>query len=225
MQKELLDSFLKDLAASVVEMDEKKAAQLAREAVLQGVDPYLAISKGLARGMEIVGEQYEKGISFIPELLLSSDAMYAGIDILKPLILSRKGNESVRHCRVVIGVVEGDVHDIGKNLVIIMLEADGFAVIDLGRDVPLRRFIETAVQEKADMICLSALMSTSMLALGDFIRMLIDEGVRQEFKVMVGGACISQAFANKIGADGYAPNAMAAVRKARNLLRGSKVER
>ncbi len=225
MQKELLNGFLKDLVASVVEMDEKKAAQLAREAVLQGVDPYLAISKGLARGMEIVGERYEKGISFIPELLLSSDAMYAGIDILKPLILSRKGNEPGRSCRVVIGVVEGDVHDIGKNLVKIMLEADGFTVIDLGRDVPLRRFIETAVQEKTDMICLSALMSTSMLALGDFIRMLNDEGVRQEFKVMVGGACISQAFANKIGADGYAPNAMAAVRKARNLLRGSQVGR
>ena len=220
MKNELFDSLLQELAESVVEMDENKAAQLAREAVLKGVDPYLAISKGLARGMEIVGEQYEKGISFIPELLLSSDAMYAGIDVLKPLIISRKGNESGRSYRVVIGVVEGDVHDIGKNLVKIMLEADGFTVIDLGRDIPLHRFIEKAVQEKVDMICLSALMSTSMLALRDFIQMLIDEGVRQEFKVMVGGACISQAFANKIGADGYAPNAMAAVRKARNLLRG-----
>ncbi len=224
MKKELLDSLLKDMAASVVEMDEIKAARLAREAVLQGVDPYLAISKGLARGMAIVGAQYEKGISFIPELLLSSDAMYAGIGILKPSLMSRKRNGSGRSCRIVIGVVEGDVHDIGKNLVKIMLEAAGFTVFDLGRDIPLHKFIEKAVREKADMICLSALMSTSMVALGDFIRMLIDEGIRQEFKVMVGGACISQTFANKIGADGYAPNAMAAVRKVRNLLRDSKVE-
>jgi dimethylamine corrinoid protein len=223
MEKEFLNSILKGLAESVVEMDEKKAARLAQEAVVKGVDPYLAISKGLAKGMEIVGEQYEKGISFIPELLLSSDAMYAGIEVLKPHLLTRKQTAARENYRIVIGVVEGDVHDIGKNMVKIMLEADGFEVIDLGRDIPLRRFIETAIQEKADMICLSALMSTSMLALADFIQMSIDEGVRQEFKIMVGGACISQAFANKIGADGYAPDAMAAVRKARNLLRGIKI--
>lgn len=224
MEKEIVDRLLKKLADSVVEMDEKKAARLAREAVLKGIDPYLAISKGLARGMEIVGEQYEKGISFIPELLLSSDAMYAGMDILKPYLL-RKRSGINNNYRVVIGVVEGDIHDIGKNMVKIMLESAGFQVFDLGRDVPLQRFVEESIDKEADLICLSSLMSTSMLAMGDFIHMLSVRGVRQEFKVMVGGACISQAFANKIGADGYAPNAMAAVRKARILLKGSGVGR
>lgn len=208
-------NILEELANSVIEMDEKKAVRLCEEAMAKGVDPYLAISQGLAQGMKTMGEGYEKGTCFVPELLLASDAMYAGMNVLRPHLKVAKDSANYR---VVIGVVEGDTHDIGKNLVKIMLEAAGFQMTDLGSDVPLSRFVETAVAEKADMICLSSLMSTTMLRMADFITMLSEEGVRERFKVMVGGACVSPSFARQIGADGYAPDALAAVRKARTLL-------
>ncbi|MGD9117093.1 MAG: corrinoid protein [Dehalococcoidia bacterium] len=208
-------SILEGLANSVIEMAEKKAVRLCEEALQNNIDPYLAISQGLARGMEVMGQGYEKGTCFVPELLLASDAMYAGMNVLRPHLKVTKDSANYK---VVIGVTEGDTHDIGKNLVKIMLEADGFQMIDLGADVPLNRFVETAVAEKADMICLSSLMSTTMLRMADFITMLSEEGVRERFKVMVGGACVSPSFARRIGADGYAPDALAAVRKARALL-------
>jgi corrinoid protein of di/trimethylamine methyltransferase len=214
---------LNELAESVVAMDEEKAMRTSKKALDNQIDPYLAISEGLAKGMEIMGAGYEKGTCFVPELLLASDAMYAGVDVLKPHLVAQKTVPKSANYRAVIGVMEGDTHDIGKNLVKIMFEAAGFQMFDLGRDVSPQRFFEAAVKEKVDLICLSSLMTTSVAAMQDVITMLINEGVRHKFKVMVGGACVSPAFAQRIGADGFASNASAAVKAAKLLLETSKV--
>jgi len=207
---------LKNLADSVVKMDENRAVELAKEALEVKIDAYEAITYGLSKGMEIVGRKYENGEYFIPELLVCSDAMYAGIDILKPHIKADFVNTAER---IVIGVVEGDTHDIGKNLVKIMFESSGFEVHDLGRDVPLKRFVEEAEKLEAQMICMSTLMTTTMMGMEGVINMLQGAGLRERFKVLVGGGPISQAFAVKIGADGYAHNAPGAVKRARELLK------
>jgi dimethylamine corrinoid protein len=215
------EKILKDLADSVISGDEKKAISSSNQAISSGVEAYTAISNGLAKGMEIMGEKYEQGTTFIPELLVASDAMYAGMDILKPH-LPKEDSSNGPHYRGVIGVMEGDTHDIGKNLVKTMLETAGFTIFDLGRDVPPKRFVETAIKERADIICLSSLMTTAVLTMEDVIIMLKREGIRDKVKVMVGGACVSPSFAQRIGADGYAPNASAAVAEAKKLLNEGK---
>lgn len=210
---------LKELANAVATMDEARSADLAREALKAGIDPYEVLVDGLCKGMILVGQRYEQGEYFVPELLLCTDAMYAGIDVLRPHLNCESVGTSGK---VVIGVVRDDIHDIGKNLVTIMLEAFGFEVRDLGRDVPLRDFITEAIKLDAHMICMSVLMSTAMRGMEEIIRMLKAEGVRKNFKVLVGGGPVSQAFATRIGADGYAPNAVAAARKATQLRRTSR---
>jgi len=217
-----ISQIIDGLTDAVVNMDEAKAVRLSREAISKDIDAYHAISKGLARGMEIVGKNYDKGVYFVPELLVASDAMNAGMEILKPHLKTDRALFEGKQPIVIIGVIEGDTHDIGKNLVKIMMEVSGFQMIDLGRDVPIWRFLDSATDKKADLICLSSLMSTTMLHMGDIIKLLIKEGLRDNFKVMVGGACISASFAQRIGADGYAPNAIAAVAKAKKLLNGKK---
>ena len=142
-------------------------------------------------------------------------AMYAGLEILRPYLPEEAGE--TKH-KGVIGVVEGDTHDIGKNLVKIMLETAGFDMIDLGRDVPLRKFVDTAREEGAEFICMSTLMTTTMGGMQDVIRILEEEGMRQQMKVMIGGGPVSQKYADKIGADGYSQNAVEAVKLAKRLL-------
>ncbi len=205
----------KGLSDAVVDMDEDLARELAQAVVDEGFDAYEAIEKGLSAGMEEVGRLYEEEEYFIPELLLCSDAMYAGIEILRPHI--KKREDSVRHT-VVIGVVEGDTHDIGKNLVKIMLESAGFDVIDLGRDIPASEFVKKAEECGAEIIALATLMTTAMPAMREVIEVLENEGKRGKFKVVVGGGPISPAFADKIGADVYAVNAAEAARLARELI-------
>lgn len=203
------------LYEAVVDMDEDRAAELARQVVAEGYDAYAAIEDGLSRGMDKVGELYEQEEYFIPELLLCSDAMYAGIDILKPHIVRQENSE--RHV-VVIGVVEGDTHDIGKNLVKIMLESAGFDVVDLGRDIPAAEFVRAAEEHHAEIIALATLMTTAMPAMREVLEVLEKEAKRGNFKVVVGGGPISPAFAEKIGADVYAVNAAEAARLARELV-------
>ena len=205
---------LDDLAYAVVEMEENKAVELVREAIECGIDPYAAI-EGLSKGMEMVAKKYENGEYFIPEFIVCSDTLYAGLEILKPHLGSRSAKSLGR---AVIGVVEGDIHDIGKNLVKVMLEFSGFDIHDLGRDVPLRKFLEESGKVGADLICMSTLMTTSMRGIEEVIAMLEAEGVRERYKVMIGGGPISQKFADRVGAEGYAPNAAAAAKKARELL-------
>ncbi len=207
---------LQQLAQAVVEMDEEAAATVAEQAFRAGIDPYEAITDGLTMGMGIVNEKFENEEYFVPEILLCADAMYAGLEVLRPHL---KTEDASHHAaRVVIGVVAGDTHDIGKNLVRMMLETASFDVYDLGRNVPLQDFVDKALEIDARMICLSTLMTTTMDGMKQVVDILEEKGIRDRFVVMVGGGPISQAFADSIGADGYAANAAAAVRKANELI-------
>lgn len=206
---------LKDLMDSVFLMDEELAVKAAKEVVEAGYDVYDAINNGLVAGMNKAGVLYEKEEYFVPELLICSDAMYAGLDILRPHL---KIDEAAEKHKVVIGVMEGDTHDIGKNLVKIMMESAGFNVIDLGRDVKLDRFVEAAEIEKADAICMSTLMTTTMPGMKSVIDSLNEKNIRDKYKVMIGGGPVSQKFADTIGADIYTVDANSAVRRLKEVL-------
>jgi corrinoid protein of di/trimethylamine methyltransferase len=208
------EKLFKELESAVVEMDEERVIKLANQVIAEGIDPFEAIDQGLSKGMERAGQLFEEEEYFIPELLMCSDAMYAGLDILKPHLKTTREKKG----SVVIGVIEGDTHDIGKNLVKIMLETSGFEVTDLGRDIPPARFIEIAKEKNAQIIALSTLMTTTMDGMQEVVQLLIQEGIRDRFKVIVGGGPISPGFANRIGADGYATNAAEAVKLATRLL-------
>ena len=214
MMAGLKEELLKDLSDGVVEMDEEKVVITSRAVVENRLDAYEAIEKGLSHGMERAGKLFDEEEYFVPELLICSDAMYAGLDILTPHIRTEDG--AVKR-KVVIGVIEGDTHDIGKNLVKIMLETSGFELIDLGRDVPARRFIEKAKEVEAQVIAISTLMTTTMAGMTEVIKLLAEQGIRDRFKVIVGGGPISKGFADRIGADGYAVNAATAVKLVRRL--------
>jgi corrinoid protein of di/trimethylamine methyltransferase len=202
------------MSDAIVDMDEDLVAELSNEAVAQGLDAFEAIDKGLTPGMERAGQLFEEEEYFVPELLMCADAMNVGIDILKPHI---KSDDTKVKRKAIIGVIEGDTHDIGKNLVKLMLETGGFDVIDVGRDIPAAEFVEKAKSEGAELICISTLMTTTMDAMADVITILEEQGIRDKFKVVVGGGPISQGFATKIGADGYSRNAAEAVRLAHKL--------
>ena len=200
---------LKALHDAVVNYDEDMAVEISHRALDEGIDAYEAIMEGLAAGMETVGKLYDSQEYFVPEVLMCSDALYLGLDILKPHI---KGGESKVKGQVVIGTVEGDVHDIGKNLVKMMFEVAGFKVHDLGRDVKLEKFIEEQLKTDSEIVALSALMTTSMLAMPRVIEMI--RAKNPKVKIMLGGAPVSGEVADKYGADGYADNAANAVQEA-----------
>lgn len=208
-------ALLKRLSDGVVDMEEEDVAKASREYLDQGYPALDGIMKGLVDGMNRAGKLFEEEEYFVADLLLCSDAMYAGLDILRPHLPAEDGNKKKRG---IIGVVEGDTHDIGKNLVRIMLEAAGFEITDLGRDVPLHKFVDAAKEKNADMVCLSTLMTTTMGGMETVIRLLEEAGIRSNVKVLVGGGPISQKFADKIGADGYSANAAEAVKLAKKLL-------
>jgi len=204
---------LKKIHDSVVEFEEETSVKLCTEALNEGIDPYDAIMEGLAAGMETVGGLYEQKEYFVPELLLCSDAMYAGLDILRPHVKVDKSAKAVG--KIIMGVIEGDIHDIGKTLVKTMFEAAGWEIYDLGKDVKLEKFVEELKRTKADVVALSALMTTSMLAMPKVIDML--KAQVPEVIVMVGGAPLSPEIAKQYGADGYAKDAIAAVKEADRL--------
>ncbi|MGD0152618.1 MAG: corrinoid protein [Thermacetogeniaceae bacterium] len=210
-----VEEILERLIRGVREMDEDLTAEAAQDALASQIPALTAINDGLVRGMNEAGRLYEIQEYFVPELLLCSDAMYAGLGIPSPHI--QRAEEESR-AKVVLGVMQGDTHDIGKNLVKLMLEVDGFEVFDLGRDVPPAAFVAKVKETGAELLGMSTLMSTTMDAMGVAIRMLQQEGLREQTTVMIGGGPISQAFADLIGADGYAENATGAVREARRLL-------
>jgi corrinoid protein of di/trimethylamine methyltransferase len=203
-----------ELANAVFELDEERAKALSQEVLDKGYDAWDAVEQGLIVGVNRAGKLFDEEEYFVPELLIAADAMYAGLAILRPHI-KEQFTGHIR--RVVIGVVQGDTHDIGKNLVRIMLEVSGFEVHDLGRDVPPRKFVDRAVEVKADIIALSTLMTTTMERMGEVIGILEEENLRSRFKVIVGGSPLSQQFADRIGADGYAPKAAQAVQLAKRL--------
>ena len=207
-------ALLEELARAVVQMDEAGAAAAARKALASGLDPFVAINDGLSVGMREVGRLYDTGEYFVPEILICSDAMNAAVEILKPHIRRAPGHEPVT---IILGVIEGDVHDIGKNIVKIMLDASGFHVVDLGRDVSAERFVQAAREAKRGLVGLSTLMSTTMENMGKVVSGLSEDGLRKDFRVMLGGAPCSEAFAREIGADGFGRNAKEAVELAERL--------
>jgi len=209
------ETLFQALSEAVVGMDEDRTRELSNQAVEQGVDALAVIEHGLVEGMNRAGVLFETEEYFIPELLLCSDAMYAGLDILRPHLKTEEGKH--KH-KIVIGVVEGDTHDIGKNLVKIMLEASGFEMLDLGRDVPPQRFVDEAIKSQASVIAISTLMTTTMDGMSDVIQLLNKAKVRDKFKVIIGGGPISQSFADRIGADGYSAGAPAAVKLVKQLV-------
>ncbi|AUM95395.1 TPA: corrinoid protein [Clostridium botulinum] len=209
------EELIKKLSESVVEMEEEETVELAKECIEKDISAYEAIDKGLANGMNRAGELYEEGEYYIPELLMCSDAMYSGLEILKPHL---KKNDLGKKHKIVIGVIQGDTHDIGKNLVKIMMETEGFEVVDLGRDVPPRDFVDKAKEIEADIICMSTLMTTTMDGMEEVIKLLKEEGIREKVTVMIGGGPISQNFADKIGADVYTTDASKAAKYAKKII-------
>lgn len=202
----------------VLDMEEEEIVEAAKEYLSEGFDPYDGIEKGLAEGMSRAGKLFEEGEYYIPELLLCSDAMYAGLELLKPEVL--KHIETENSHRAVVGVVQGDTHDIGKNLFKIMLETAGFEVLDLGSNVSPSEFLDKAREFDADLVGLSTLMTTTMGNMAETVGLLKKSDLK--VKVMVGGGPISQEFADKIGADGFAKDVNKAAKMARQLVENKK---
>ncbi len=184
-------------------------------ALQDGVTPQSIINDYMIKGMEVIGEAFQNGTAFVPNLLMAARAMKGALDILKPLL---KSDDAESKGTILIGTVKGDLHDIGKNLVASMLEGCGFDVINLGVNVTAEQFVAGIKEHKANIICMSALLTTTMVYMGEVIEALKAEGIRDQVKVMVGGAPISDGFAEQIGADGYSSNANSAVALARELL-------
>ncbi|HMH53663.1 MAG TPA: corrinoid protein [Candidatus Acidoferrum sp.] len=197
--------------------DRETVARKTREGLGLAMDPKDLIFRGLIPGMDVVGEKFRRNEYYVPQVLLSARAMYAGLDLLKPLITAAARPDD--HLGVVvIGTAQGDLHDIGKNLVAMMLEGAGFKVVNLGRDVAPEKFVAAVGEHHADIVGISALMTTTMPGMKRTIDALAKAGLRDRVKVMIGGAPVSQAFADEIGADGYARDSTLAVVKAKALV-------
>lgn len=210
------EDMFKELADSVVSCKKESVTAAVNKAKEQGIAPAEIIEKGLAAGMNEVGVQFERGKLFLPHVMMAAGAMQEGVDILEADM--PKDAASKKLAVIVNGTVEGDVHDIGKSIVSTMLQSSGFEVHDIGRDVPLQNFIDKIKETNAQMVGLSALMTTTLNGQKGVIEMLKEQGLRDKVKVMVGGAPATQAWADKIGADCYAENASEAVLKAKELL-------
>ena len=207
----------KDMAQSVIDGEVEDAERLARQAIEQGVDPLDAINQGFVVGVNHVGEGYAAGEMFLPDLVLAGEAMKAAVAVLEPE-MKRRGTKRQMLGTVVMGTVEGDIHDIGKTLVATMLSATGFQVYDLGVDVPVEAFLEKAREVDADVVGLSALLTTTMVKQKTVIEALEEAGLRRQVKVMVGGAPVTRSWAEEIGADGYSEDAIGAVAVAKELV-------
>ncbi len=191
------------------------ATENVNKALEEGANPQVIISDALIKGMEVIGQRFQDGKAFVPNLLMSARAMKGSLEILKPLLSD--GNNATLG-KIVIGTVKGDLHDIGKNLAASMFEGCGFEVINLGIDVSSEQFVKAVKELNADIVCLSALLTTTMNYMAEVIKALEDAGVRDKVKVMVGGAPLNDNFARQIKADAYTSNANAAVQKAKELL-------
>ena len=206
---------LKQIADNLIKGKAPEVKQLVQKAIDEGEDVEKVLNEGLVAGMNVVGAKFKANEFYVPEVLIAARAMKAGMGILRP-ILAEKNIKGVG--TVVLGTVRGDLHDIGKNLVAMMLEGAGFEIIDLGVDVSPEKFIETAKEKKADLVGLSALLTTTMPSMKDVVKAVGDSGLKDKVKVMIGGAPLTQSYADEIGADGYAPDAASAVDEAKQLL-------
>jgi len=208
-------TLLSDLAATVIDGDHHRAADLTGQAIAQHLPPKTILDDGLIAGMSVVGDRFRDHEIFLPDVLLAARAMYAGMDLLKPLLI-REGIPSIG--RVVVGSVRGDLHDIGKNLVGIMLKGAGFDVIDLGHDVAPEKMVATAIEQDATVIGMSALLTTTMPVMGDVVRLLRERQPDGGIRTIVGGAPVTAAFAREIGADAYGFDAANAVNVVKELV-------
>jgi corrinoid protein of di/trimethylamine methyltransferase len=213
----MTDELFKQMAQSVIDGDSDVAAQLAEKAVQLGMDPLEAITQGFVIGVNYIGEQFAAGEAFLPELVMAGEAMKAAVKTLEPE-MAKRGTEREVLGRVVLATVEGDIHEIGKSLVGTMLTAAGFEVFDLGVDVSPHRIIAKALEVNADLIAMSALLTTTMVKQREVIDELEKEGLRSQFKVMVGGAPITRDWVSRIAADGYSEDAIGAVNIAKQLI-------
>jgi len=209
-----MSEVLQQIASKLYEGQAGDVASLVQQALDEGMSANDVLSGGLIAGMDEVGKDFKAGELFVPEVLIAARAMHAGMDILKPL-LAESGIPSAGTC--VIGTVKGDLHDIGKNLVKMMVEGAGFTVVDAGTDVSPDAFVAAVREHKPDVVGMSALLTTTMVNMKSVIEALEEAGVRDSVKVMIGGAPVTQAFSDEIGADGYAPDAASAVDLARQL--------
>jgi len=205
------------MAQSISDGDAELAEQLAKQAVELGIDPLEAINQGFVIGVNHVGSEFSCGNAFLPELVMAGEAMKIAVSTLEPE-MARRGTERQVFGKVVIGTIEGDIHDIGKTLVATMLSASGFKVFDLGVDVSALKLVEKAREEKADIVAVSALLTTTMVRQRDVVEALDDMGLRPQVKVMVGGAPVTREWVSEIGADGYSEDAIGAVQIAKQLM-------
>ncbi|AET69590.1 methyltransferase cognate corrinoid protein [Desulfosporosinus orientis DSM 765] len=209
------DEILQKIIEGVREGDAAQVPEWTKKAIAAGIEPLVVINEGLTKGIQAVGALFANGTYFLPDLLLGAKAMDAGIKVIEPLMAGQK-REFLG--RVLMGTVEGDLHEIGKNIVIMMLKTAGFEVRDIGIDVPAKKFIEQTLEFKPDIIGISALLTTTVGRQKEIIELLQEEGLRDKVKVMIGGAPINQNWADTIGADGYAEDASVAVEVAKRLL-------
>lgn len=209
------DEELKPLFDAIVAGKLEPAVEVTKKAIEKGVPPQVIINNYMIKAMGEIGQRFQDGKAFVPQLLMAGRAMKGALELLKPLL---QGNASATIGRVVIGTVKGDLHDIGKNLVASMLEGCGFEVINIGIDVPAEKFVQAVEENHADILCMSALLTTTMTYMKDVIDAVEAAGIRDKVKIMVGGAPVNQAFADEIGADGYSDNANSAVQVAKHLI-------
>ncbi len=212
----MTDEMYKRLAQAVIEGEPEEAEALAKEALEQGLDPLTCINQGLMPGIQKVGELFADGTYFLPDLIIGADAMKVALDVLEPMLVGDQQRDIVG--RVVLGTVEGDLHEIGKTLVATMLTANGFQVTDIGVDKKPEEFVAAIKETNADIVGASALLTTTMLQQKKLIDSLEEAGLREKVKVMVGGAPVTEGFAEEIGADGYAEDAISSVDLAFRLI-------
>lgn len=215
MDKEL---WLQKAAQTVIDGDEETAAQVAVQALEAGMDPVEMIDGGYARGIREMGERFERGKAFLPSLIVASDAMLAAVKVLESAL--PLDHQDRKLATIIVGTVEGDIHDIGKGILITMLRVNGFDVHDLGRDVPVETFVEKARELEADVVGSSALMTTTQVGQKDIEKALADAGLRDRVRTMVGGAVVTARWARRIGADLYAETAGDAVARLKETFHG-----
>jgi len=206
---------LKKLYDGVLEGNITSAAEAAQQVLDAKITPLKAIDDGMSPAIKVVGERFGLGEMFLPEMVASADAMEAALEILEPFF---EGDEGAKKGKVLIGTVKGDIHDIGKNIVIALLKVNGFDVIDIGRDIASTDFVDKAIEMGVEVIGLSGLLTTSLPMMRDIIEMLEDDGVRDQYKVIIGGGPTSQDYADEISADGYGDTAYSAVELCNQLL-------
>ena len=209
---------LRQMAEAVIAGEVEKCVQLAEESQAQGIDPAKAIQEGFSVGMQTVGVEFESGRMFLPEMMQAADAMNAGVAVLKSHIVVNQNQGLEGGGTVLLATIQGDMHDIGKNIVKLLMTTSGFEVVDLGKDVKVSAIVEQAEEKKAEVIGVSALMTTTMAYMPEVLEELEELGIRDRFIVMVGGAPVTEEWAREIGSDGYAKEAVGAVRVAKELL-------